>query len=136
MERTIGNLGLEVRQPSNPYANLAQRGLLRSQVNALKAMIPDLEDENPGLPHGAVDIGDGYALLRKKDTTSRKVQEPDANAIRVYLHTLDGNGVDQWDGMVTKWGRLRLPNGQIARSSWVEENQKRTPRRARNVTVM
>ena len=44
MERTIGNLGEEIRQPSNPFANLSQRGLRRSQVNALKAMIPDLEE--------------------------------------------------------------------------------------------
>ena len=43
MECTIGNLGEEIRQPSNPYANLSQRGLLRCQVNALTAMIPDLQ---------------------------------------------------------------------------------------------
>ncbi|KAG6807256.1 hypothetical protein H0H92_008224, partial [Tricholoma furcatifolium] len=36
MERTIGNLVRELRQPSNPYANLAQRSLLRCQINALK----------------------------------------------------------------------------------------------------
>ena len=27
MEHTIGHLGQEIKQPSNPYANLAQRGL-------------------------------------------------------------------------------------------------------------
>jgi hypothetical protein len=27
MERTIGNLGQEIWQPSNPFANLAQRAL-------------------------------------------------------------------------------------------------------------
>ncbi|KIJ95011.1 hypothetical protein K443DRAFT_109498 [Laccaria amethystina LaAM-08-1] len=43
MERTIGNLGEEIRQPSNPFANLSQRGLLRCQVNALTAMVPELK---------------------------------------------------------------------------------------------
>jgi hypothetical protein len=42
MEHTIGNLGEEIWQLSNPYANLSQRGLLRCQVNALKAMILNL----------------------------------------------------------------------------------------------
>lgn len=64
MERTIGNLGEEIRQPSNPYANLSQRGLLRCQVNALTAMIPDLQKNVSILPRGAIDIGKGYALLR------------------------------------------------------------------------
>lgn len=43
MERTIGDLGQEIRQPSNPFANLARRALRRSQVNALKSMYPDLD---------------------------------------------------------------------------------------------
>jgi hypothetical protein len=45
MERTIGNLGAELHQPSNPFENLAQCGLLCSQINALKAMFPDLAME-------------------------------------------------------------------------------------------
>ena len=32
MERTIGNLGQEIRQPSKPYENLAEEGLRRSRV--------------------------------------------------------------------------------------------------------
>ena len=43
MERTIGNLGQEIRQPSNPFANLARRALQRSQVNALKSIYPELD---------------------------------------------------------------------------------------------
>jgi hypothetical protein len=48
MERHIGNLGEEIKQHSNVFANLAQRGLRHCRMNALKAMIPDLEPpENP-----------------------------------------------------------------------------------------
>ena len=32
MERTIGNLGQEIRQPSKPYENLAEEGVRRSRV--------------------------------------------------------------------------------------------------------
>ncbi|KIO02210.1 hypothetical protein M404DRAFT_148484 [Pisolithus tinctorius Marx 270] len=35
MEQTIGNIGQEICQPSNPYANFAQEGVHHCQVNAL-----------------------------------------------------------------------------------------------------
>ena len=137
LERTISNLGLEIRQPSNPFANLAQRGLLCAQVNALKSMIPDLEVDTPALPHGSMDIGDGYALLQKRDTTAREVRECEAEAIRTYLSGIGGVAeVEEWDSTVTRWARLHLPNGQLARSLWGEQSQKRPPRRARNVKVL
>jgi transposase InsO family protein len=60
LERTIGNLGKELKQPSNPYANLANCGLLRLQMSALHAILPDLKPDTPCLPRGAVDLRDGY----------------------------------------------------------------------------
>jgi hypothetical protein len=71
MEWTIRNLGQEIQQPSNPYANLSQRGLLRSQINALIAMIPELEPQQPIIPCGACDIGNGYVLLCARDNVYR-----------------------------------------------------------------
>jgi hypothetical protein len=135
MERTIGNLGQEIRQHSNPYANLAQRGLLRSQINALKAMIPDLELESPPLPYGSIDLGDGYVLLRKRDSTAQEVRRCEANAIRSYLSDAGSDVPQDWAPTVTRWAQLRLPNGQTARSLWNEHEKKKTPRRARNVKV-
>ena len=58
------NLGEEIKQPSNPYANMANCGLHRSQLSTLHAILPDLEPDAPGLPRGAVDLSDGYVLLR------------------------------------------------------------------------
>ena len=55
LEWTIGNLGEEIKQPSNPYANLSEHGLCQSQANALKAMIPDLKPEK-GPPCGSKDL--------------------------------------------------------------------------------
>ncbi len=85
MERTIGNLGEEVKQHSNPFANLSQRGLRRSQVNALKAMVPDLEQRKDNLPRGAVDLGNGYALLRARDRYEYTLRPPEAAAVDSYL---------------------------------------------------
>jgi hypothetical protein len=36
---------------------------------------------------------------------------------------------------ITKWARLRLPNGQVARSAWKENAMTKQPRMARNVKV-
>jgi hypothetical protein len=63
IEQTIGNLGQEVKQLSNPFANLSEQGLRRAQVNALKAMIPTLEPNNNRPPRGSIDLDNGYLLL-------------------------------------------------------------------------
>jgi hypothetical protein len=112
MERTIGNLGQEIRQPSEPYENLSREGIRRSQVNALKAMLPELDEPPKGLPAGAVDLGDGYALLRKRDPEPAYPRGAEREAITLFL-----NGPPP---QIFKWARLRLPNGQIARSYWRE----------------
>jgi hypothetical protein len=39
LENTIGNLGREVHQHSNPFMNLSERGLLRARINAVKALV-------------------------------------------------------------------------------------------------
>ena len=67
MECTIGILGEEIKQPSNPFANLSQSGSCHLQVNALKAMILDLEANMDRLPQNSNDIGDRYVLLRARD---------------------------------------------------------------------
>jgi hypothetical protein len=119
IERTIGNLGEEIKQHSNPFSNLAQRGLRRCQVNALKAMIPDIEPTQ-ALPRGARDLGQGYVLLTAMDTARRTVRTCEAEAIRRYLEQAGEDLPQDWSPLVTRWARLRLPTGQIARSFWKE----------------
>ncbi len=141
MERTIGNLGEEIRQPSNPYANLSQRGLLRCQVNALMAMMPDLGPPPPSLPRGAVDLGQGYVLLRAQDRYDRLMRPQEAGAFLHYLRKTAAEGSSEaldcnWCPKVTRWARLRLPNGQVARSRWKESLKPLGKlRTARNVKV-
>jgi hypothetical protein len=137
MERTIGNLGQEVRQQSNAYANLSQRGLLRSQINALKAMIPDLDPLPPAMPRGSKDIGDGFILLRAKDKALRAMRDCERQAFADYLRNTHAQQVpEHWFPEVVRWARLRLPNGQVARSAWKEKLKPlEKVRMARNVKV-
>ncbi|KAJ3753755.1 hypothetical protein EV360DRAFT_52925, partial [Lentinula raphanica] len=129
MERTIGDLGQEVRQPSNPFANLAQRALHRAQVTALKSIYPDLDADSGSskLPQGSFDLGEGQVLLRPRDRTPDWTEGEEAELLSEYL---DDNGVLQW-------ARFRLSNGQIARSRYAEIDlyKKRKPRVTRNVKL-
>ena len=137
MERTIGNLGQEVRQHSNAYANLSQRGLLRSQINALKAMIPDLDPLPPAMPRGSMDIGDRFILLRAKDKALRAMRDCESQAFADYLNNTHAQQVpEHWSPQIVRWARLRLPNGQVARSAWKEKLKPlEKVRMARNVKV-
>jgi hypothetical protein len=143
MERSIGNLTEEIRQDSTPYANLSRRAVERAQINALKAMLPklDKDTQNEGkIPRGACDLGDNYVLLRAMDTCARAITDPQAAALQKYLDTDPDCNVEDipenWEPSAVRWSRLRLPNGQVARSAWKEcikplENV----RMARNIKV-
>ncbi|KIK26898.1 hypothetical protein PISMIDRAFT_94086 [Pisolithus microcarpus 441] len=114
MERTIGNLGEQIRQPSKPFANISREGVRRCRINSLLSVMPELNESVDCLPQGAVDLGDGYALLRKCAKYPVIPQGSVAIAIRQFL----GPGHEL--PHIQKWARLRLPNGQIARSAWRE----------------
>jgi len=135
LERTIGNLGEEIKQPSNPFANLSQRGIRRARVNALKALIPDLAPDKADanhLPRGARDIGDGFVLLRAREEVSRPLRDCEAAALRESLP-----GAQMEDEIyVRRWAKLRLHTGQTCYSAWKETQRPIEKRRtARNVKV-
>jgi hypothetical protein len=134
MERTIGNLFEEVKLHSNPFMNLSERGLRQCQVNTMISMVPDLDQEKNPLPRGSVDLGDSYVFLRAMDTTARPDTALEAVAINAYLRRIEMP--EQANPHVVRWVRLRLPNGQIARSAWKESLKSLTKlRMARNVKV-
>ncbi|KAF9243887.1 hypothetical protein BU15DRAFT_21889, partial [Melanogaster broomeanus] len=85
MERTIGNLGQEIRQPSNPYENLLQEGVRRCQINALLASMPELTGPLKLPSELAEDLGKDYWLLHKRQKRPSNPTEPDAAAIRAFL---------------------------------------------------
>ena len=49
MERTIGNLCEQIRQPSKPFANLSCEGMQQCQVNSLLSIMPELDDSNAAI---------------------------------------------------------------------------------------
>ncbi|KAL0568733.1 hypothetical protein V5O48_013253, partial [Marasmius crinis-equi] len=115
IERTIGNLGEEVKNHSNPYTNLEQRGVRRCQVNALKSLIPNLE---PSETRGTLDLGDGFLFLRAQDRTARAFTGREYNAWKAFWELRFG--IEYMDSLTTthkvyRWAKLRLPNGQTAR---------------------
>jgi hypothetical protein len=134
MERTIGNLGEEIRLHSDPYANLSQRVIERACTNALYALAPDLFRVTGKLPSSACDVGDNYVLLGP-----REHHEMDATTLEAFTRFSD---LYRWrikngDSLsIDRFARLLLPNGQIARSWWHEKKRPAEKVRiARNVKV-
>ena len=132
MESAVGSFGREVRSRNNIFANIANRGVIRAQINAMKARIPDLEPD-PTLPQGSFPFGDGYALLRAADSTRRPVSDREADAI-CASGIIDNSNQSPGSVNVLRWGRLLLPNGQVSRSVWNEKSGgEKIERCARNV---
>jgi hypothetical protein len=137
IETAIGNLGEEIRQDWDPYANIAQRGVLRAQLNSIQAMFPhvDIGKDNSNLPRGVKDLGEGYALLRACQNAPEPVTEAEANAILKYWEAKGWPNMNSWPRAVKRWARLQLPNGQRARSNWYESHSTRPLRKATCVRV-
>jgi hypothetical protein len=113
MEHTIGNLEQEICQPSNPFANLAQQGIWRCQMNTLKAMLPELDPQSSSIPRGATDLRNDYVLLPKRDRYPTKIVTDEQHVIAAYL----GHPAVP---KLRRWAWLRLPNGQVACSQFME----------------
>ena len=122
MERMIGNLGEEIKQPPNIFANLCQCAIQGCQVNALKVIIPNLKPSKAQIPRGAADINDGYILLRAQDRSPQILLDELTIAYRSYLEEAFPGQLDpKSTPRVIWWACLALPNGQIAWSAWKEK---------------
>ncbi|KAF8573645.1 hypothetical protein K439DRAFT_1649955 [Ramaria rubella] len=113
MEQTIGNLGEEIRQPSNPFSNSSQRGVQHCQINALKVLIPGLEDSEDS-------SGGGYILLRAKKWMAHFCDGRAGKLIEDYIweaeEELGREAEDGWRVKVARWAR-------VVQSAW-KESQK------------
>lgn len=143
MERTIGNLVVEMRQPSNPYENLAQRAFRRAQHNALMAMYPELDQDRVKsiFPAWSKSIGGGYALLRQQERSRHPTTVAEGIAIHSYLETFHPQSPEfaffasSGCYQVIRWARLRLPNGQTSRSLFAKRETNPNAHQARNAKV-
>lgn len=100
-----------IRQLSNPFANLCQIALRRSQINALLGICPELDPNAKTIPTGN-DAGNGYFLLTPR---KRYASSLGGGIYWDAVHTLFPHMVG-----VQRWGRLNLPNGQVAWSLYSE----------------
>ena len=100
-------------------------------------MLPDLDPLPPVVPRGGQDLGDGYILLRAKDRVLTAMRDCEIQGFASYLKDTHAIQVaENWSPGVCKWARVRLPNGQVARSSWKEKLKLLTKvRTARNIKV-
>jgi hypothetical protein len=128
IETAIGSLGEEIRLDHDPYANIAQRGVLHAQLNSILAMFPHLDLVNvdgDSLLCGAIDLGNGYVLLHMCQSTAMPVTDAEESAILRYWEARGWPNQDGWPRVVKRWSRLQLPNGQRARSRWYESHSTR-----------
>jgi len=119
LEQTIGNLEEEIKQPSNPFANLSQHGIRCAWVNALRALIPDLMPDKADvnhLPCGARDIEDGFVLLSVWEEVPHPLWDCEAATLREFLP--DAQMGDKI--CIHQWAKLQLPTGQNCYSTWKE----------------
>ncbi|TBU25585.1 hypothetical protein BD311DRAFT_852584 [Dichomitus squalens] len=138
LENAIGNLTAEIGSHSKPYENLSLRGLRRAQVSALIAMFPESLEETPQLPRGAIELGGQYVLLHPTMRSPRVIQAGDSAALITFLRAQGVTLPEPWTPRLVFWGRLRLPNGQVARTAWKEcagEKRGRPVHRSRMVRL-
>ncbi|XP_006460471.1 hypothetical protein AGABI2DRAFT_220514, partial [Agaricus bisporus var. bisporus H97] len=121
MERLIGLLGQDLRLHSNPYANLREIAIQRCTVNSLYARYPTMDPTKSTLPHTARPLENNYFLLHPHEVSPFRMQNVlETETFIKYLrhHNLDPSGV-----VCTRHARLRLPNGQTARTAWKEDQR-------------
>ncbi|KAJ3851484.1 hypothetical protein EV368DRAFT_43071 [Lentinula lateritia] len=83
LEQLIGDLGQSIRQPSNPFSNLAQQALTQCRINVLKNMCPELDPKSiPHQPKGSLDMGDSYLLLHPRKCWLSVLLSPEIDAFK------------------------------------------------------
>lgn len=118
MERAIGHFGSLIKQPSNPFANLAEQAKKVAEVNAITAMYPELERKKKD-PHGSINIGNGSLLLGPKDEKPYRLSSHEHDALVIFYSSLPSAEPIPRQS-VYRWARFQIPTGQIARSYWKE----------------
>lgn len=127
MERAIGEYGKNIRQPSNMFGALNQIALRKAEINALKSICPELDNDlTSKFPRHSYDIGDGHLLLRPREEMAHAFSAAEIRAIQCVCNA----------DKRQKWGRLQLPSGHVARSVYSENRrQSENKRNTRNVKV-
>jgi hypothetical protein len=126
MERAIGYLKEGLRLHSNPYVNLANVAVRLCQVNALKAMIPDIVPQKRTALETGEDLGSNHAALHPRGRSREPVTATERQALHLYMQENGLTPDHSWvhEGTVRRWGRLAVPNGSIVHCIWRENRLK------------
>ena len=129
LETAIGNLGREIRQDRDLYANLTQRAILRAQVYSLQARFPSVKIELKREDVSALtirtrvfDSAPGYMFLPRREEVPSPLDSDELCALMVYWEEQGWPNKEQWPNSVCRWAKTQLPNGQRARSAWFESS--------------
>jgi hypothetical protein len=99
-------------------------------------MFPTLSPTSP-LPYGSISLNSGYTLLGAKDKNPQSLPPNLSHLIYNHFTTLGIVLPESQTLKLSRWARLNLPNGQIARSLWKEKEKSSDKlRQARNIKVM
>lgn len=127
LEGVIGILVSAIGLPSAIFENLVQVAIRQAQISALKTMCPALDkDSKTHLPRYSFDLGHGYVLLQPRTRFNVVLEGAELEAVSAVTT----------QPKLRKWGRLCLPNGQIARSVFAEDRRTaENKRNSRNIKV-
>ncbi|KAG6823208.1 hypothetical protein H0H92_011060 [Tricholoma furcatifolium] len=106
MERTIGNITEELCQHSVPYQHLSHRAVERAKINVLLPIVPSLEGNKKKdnlIPHGAIDLHNGFVLLQAMDSCARPISTAATAAFQDFLGA--ENVPDAWPPQLVRWAR-------------------------------
>ena len=139
LETAIGNLGCEIQQDRDLFANLTQQAVLRSQVNSLRAHFPWIEFEVGGcsswLAHQC-EFNSGFVFLPRCEEHPLPLSEDELIAFKSYWGEQKWPNTNAWPNEVCCWAKLQLPSGQKARSVWYKSSVHTKLRRASCVKVI
>src|ERR1700735_5893872 len=127
LETAIRNLGREIRQDRDLFSNLAQRAILRAQLNSLQACFPGMQldlakaDSSQVARNACVFDGyEGYAMLPGREAHPTPLTGDKLTVLLDYWQNEGWPARESWQNSVCRWAKLQLPNGQRARSVWYE----------------
>ena len=107
LETAIGNLGREIRQDRDLYANLTQRAVLRAQVNSLRARFPEVKLEFQDPSSSAVSGNacvfegyDGFIMLPRRQVHPMPLDADELTVFQIYWDTQGWPARNNWQGVV------------------------------------
>jgi hypothetical protein len=117
LETAIGNLGREICQDRDMFANLTQRAVIRAQINSLCARFPrirfELDDES-SCSHNTRKFDGGFVFLPRCKDFPSPLTEDELLVFKRYWRAQGWPNIDTWPNAVCRWAKLQLPDGQKA----------------------